>query len=148
MVVGKFPNDKWNQGKNRDFEDNRDETIEFVQFCTTVAGYQVMTGRLFLVHPLFAMSCSLNDLDRLRRNESVDDVVVRVPEPIRILSSMPSILSSLFRSLIHTSDCVGWSRTDQNGAGGFFSTKGGFKMIPVDFEIESRVCMWRILVKC
>ena len=46
--------------------------------------------------------------------------MVRGPEPIRILSNVPSVVSSLRRSLSHQQGDDGWRQPDQNVAGGLF----------------------------
>ena len=70
--------------------------------------YQVGKGRFF-----YFGSWSLKELDRLKRNASVGDVVVRVPEPIRVLSKLPSIFSSWHRSLRHQHGDDGLGQPDQ-----------------------------------
>ena len=56
---------------------------KLVRFCTAVAEYQVGKGRFFFFdHPVSAVSWSLKEFGRLKRNEPVGDVMVRVPEPI------------------------------------------------------------------
>ena len=46
--------------------------------------------------------------------------MVRGPEPTRILSNVPFVVSSLRRSLSHQQGDDGWRQPDQNVAGGLF----------------------------